>query len=223
MIFSLVILIWVTINNMEVGLAWISFKRVGAANISSCLVQLYKYTRYLFGLFCRKVILVFTAKQVHWSIQSICLLLLIKRKSGFWFGEDEEVRNLEKLWQFCQELQPKFPWELSSCTCKKKKKQRKEERERDVSNGQHKPHYYTSMHVFLLTCDIFFKSSQKRRLNEDHELARKEDALRDMENDFAADTKHDPVPDVDEIYEEIAVRLNKLCPYRYRWYGLCQK
>ncbi|XP_078170918.1 structural maintenance of chromosomes protein 6B-like [Carex rostrata] len=48
------------------------------------------------------------------------------------------------------------------------------------------------------------QSLKKRRLNEDHELARKEDALRDMENDFAADTKHDPVPDVDEIYEEIA-------------------
>ncbi|KAF3325888.1 structural maintenance of chromosomes protein 6B [Carex littledalei] len=47
-------------------------------------------------------------------------------------------------------------------------------------------------------------SLKKRRLNEDHELARKEDALRDMENDFAAETKHDPVPDVDEIYEEIA-------------------
>lgn len=128
MIFSLVILIWVTINNMEVGLAWISFKRVGAANISSCLLQLYKYTKYLFGLFSRKVILVFTAKQVHWSIQSICVLLLIKRKSGFWFGEDEEVRNCGN---FVRNYSQSSPGSSHHAHAKRKKIEERGERERE--------------------------------------------------------------------------------------------
>ncbi|KAJ3698353.1 hypothetical protein LUZ61_002058 [Rhynchospora tenuis] len=52
--------------------------------------------------------------------------------------------------------------------------------------------------------DSTFQSLKRRRLNEEHELARKEDALLDIKNNFATVTNDEPPPNVDEIYEEIA-------------------